>query len=84
MQRLYYFFFKVRLKVIKAAKAKINNELRSYIQRPVVRSVEMDEPLEYLTEIRQVVIVFVNIITEEMNRKTLIKLVNAAFLFVCR
>jgi adenylate cyclase 10 len=74
----------VRPKVIQAAEAKLKTELRSYMLRPVIRSVDMDEPLEYLTEIRQVVIIFVNVITEETNRKTLIKLINSTFLFVCR
>ncbi|XP_014207878.1 adenylate cyclase type 10-like [Copidosoma floridanum] len=75
--------YSLRPKLIRAARAKLGKKLRSYVLRPVIRSVEMDEPLEYLTEIRQVVIVFVNVITEEINRKTLIKLVDATFSFVC-
>lgn len=77
--------FAVRPKVIRAAELKLTHELRSYMLRPVIRSVELDEPLEYLTEIRQVVIVFINVVLEEtINRKTLIKLVNATYSFVCR
>lgn len=51
--------------------------------RPVIRSVEMDEPLEYLTEMRQVVILFINIITTVMDNEELISLVRAAYKLVC-
>ncbi|KAJ8667553.1 hypothetical protein QAD02_009216 [Eretmocerus hayati] len=75
--------YSLRPKVIRAAKDKLKDQIRSYMLRPVIRSVDLDEPLEYLTEIRQVVIVFVNVVTEDTNRKTLIKLVKAAYSFVC-
>ncbi|XP_058797056.1 adenylate cyclase type 10-like [Phymastichus coffea] len=75
--------YMLRPKVSKAVEAKLTHELRSYVLRPVIRSVELDEPLEYLTEIRQVVIVFVNVVIQEINRKTLIKLVNASYSYVC-
>lgn len=74
----------MRPKVIRSAKLKLAPQLKSYILRPVIRSVDMDEPLDYLTEIRQVVIVFVNVISKTMNRKTLIKFVNSAYVFICR
>ncbi|XP_018358134.1 PREDICTED: adenylate cyclase type 10-like [Trachymyrmex cornetzi] len=72
----------VRPKVIKAAKEGLKDSLRSYMLRPVIRSVEMDEPLEYLTEMRQVVILFINIITTVMDNKELISLVNVAYKLV--
>lgn len=52
--------------------------------RPVVRSVEMNEPLEYLTEMRQIVIVFVNVITATLSQRGLIMLVNSAYKLVCK
>ncbi|XP_026826225.1 adenylate cyclase type 10-like [Ooceraea biroi] len=73
----------VRPKVIKVAKAHLKDALRSYLLRPVVRSIEMDEPLEHLTEMRQVVIVFINVITANIEKKGLISLVNEAYKLVC-
>ncbi|KYN40080.1 Adenylate cyclase type 10, partial [Trachymyrmex septentrionalis] len=75
--------FVVRPKVIKAAKEGLKDLLRSYMLRPVIRSVEMDEPLEYLTEMRQVVILFTNIITTVVNNEELISLVDTAYKLVC-
>lgn len=43
-----------------AARMKLKNELRRFIIPPVVRGIDASEPLEYLTEIRQVAILFVN------------------------
>ncbi|XP_011311934.1 adenylate cyclase type 10-like [Fopius arisanus] len=71
--------YSLRPKVIKVAKQRLKKELQSYILRPVVRSVKMDEPLEYLTEIRQVVIVFINIVTANIGPRKLILLVNAVY-----
>lgn len=77
------FNFVVRPKVIKVAKEQLKDSLRSYMLRPVIRSVEMDEPLEYLTEMRQVVILFINVITTVMDNEELISLVKAAYKLVC-
>ncbi|XP_076380390.1 adenylate cyclase type 10 [Megalopta genalis] len=78
------FRFSVRPKVVKIAKARLKDALRSYMLRPVIRSVEMDEPMEYLTEMRQVVIVFINVLTSTVGKKTLISLVNSAYKLVCK
>lgn len=76
--------FLVRPKVIKIAKARLKGALKSYMLRPVIRSVEMDEPLEYLTEMRQVVILFINVITSNVDKHTLILLVDSAYKLVCK
>ncbi|XP_076283495.1 adenylate cyclase type 10 [Lasioglossum baleicum] len=76
--------YTLRPKVVKIARARLKNALRSYMLRPVIRSVEMDEPMEYLTEMRQVVILFINVLTSTVGKKTLITLVNAAYKLVCR
>jgi len=73
----------VRPKVIKAAKAHLKDALKSYLIKPVIRSVEMNEPLDHLTEMRQVVIVFMNIITLDMQKKELISLVKETYKLVC-
>ncbi|XP_018049383.1 PREDICTED: adenylate cyclase type 10-like [Atta colombica] len=74
---------RMRPKVIKAAKEGLKNSLRSYMLRPVIRSVEMDEPLEYLTEMRQVVILFINIITTVVSNEELISLVDTTYKLIC-
>lgn len=74
--------FTVRPKVIKVAKTQLKDSLRSYIPRPVIRSVELDEPLEHLTEMRQVVILFINVITDVLKGR-LVSLVNKAYILVC-
>nr|XP_012152584.1 PREDICTED: LOW QUALITY PROTEIN: adenylate cyclase type 10-like [Megachile rotundata] len=76
--------YSLRPKVVKIARARLKDALRSYMLRPVVRSVEMDEPLEYLTEMRQVVILFINVITSNVGKRTLIALVNATYKQVCQ
>ncbi|KYN02894.1 Adenylate cyclase type 10 [Cyphomyrmex costatus] len=75
--------YSLRPKVIKAAKEGLKDSLRSYMLRPVIRSVEMDDPLEHLTEMRQVVILFINIVTTVMDNEELISLVSAAYKLVC-
>ncbi|KAK2576827.1 hypothetical protein KPH14_005461 [Odynerus spinipes] len=76
--------YTLRPKIVKVAKARLKDSLRSYMLRPVIRSVEMDEPLEYLTEMRQVVIVFVNAVTSELHKRKLVALVDIAYKLVCR
>jgi len=73
----------VRPKVIKAAKAHLKDALKSYLIKPVIRSVEMNEPLDHLTEMRQVVIVFMNIITMDIEKEDLISLVKETYRIVC-
>jgi len=82
-RELQIFNFVVRPKVIKAAKERLKDSLRSYMLRPVIRSVELDEPLEHLTEMRQVVILFINIITTVLNNEELISFVSVAYNLVC-
>lgn len=74
----------VRPKVIQVAKKHLKEELKSYMLRPVTRSVELDEPLEHLTEIRQVVIVFINIVTNSIGKKRMIDLIDSAYKLICR
>ncbi|XP_043251737.1 adenylate cyclase type 10-like [Colletes gigas] len=76
--------YSLRPKIIKIARARLKDALRSYMLRPVIRSVEMDEPLEYLTEMRQVVILFVNVITTNVDKRTLISLVDSSYKLVCK
>ncbi|KAF7398544.1 hypothetical protein HZH66_006441 [Vespula vulgaris] len=76
--------YSLRPKIIEIAKAHLKDGLRSYMLRPVIRSIEMDEPLEYLNEMRQVVIVFVNATINERRKRQMMKLIDAAYKIVCR
>ncbi|XP_044582606.1 adenylate cyclase type 10-like [Cotesia glomerata] len=76
--------YSLRPKVVNVTAHHLKNELRSYMLKPVVRSVELNEPLEHLAEIRQVVIVFINVVTDSnVKKRTLISIVNKAFKRVC-
>ncbi|XP_066584846.1 adenylate cyclase type 10-like [Prorops nasuta] len=75
--------YSLRPKVIKAANDGLEDALKTYILRPVIRSVEKDEPIEYLTEMRQVVILFINVITDSVAKQQLVSLVNTAYNFIC-
>ncbi|KAJ8926570.1 hypothetical protein NQ314_021049, partial [Rhamnusium bicolor] len=52
--------YALRPAVNHAARQKMKFELRRFIIAPVVRGIDAEEPLEYLTEIRQVAILFIN------------------------
>lgn len=61
----------------------LQDYLRRFIIAPVVRAVDLGEPLEYLTEMRQVVIVFVNIVTKVHQLKELEYLCDLVYRIVC-
>lgn len=48
-----------------------------------MRGIDLDEPLEYLTEMRQTVILFINVTTQKIDMDTMIRLVNRAYIDVC-
>lgn len=50
----------VRPAVNYACRMQMKQELKRFILAPVMRGIEAEEPLEYLTEVRQVVILFIN------------------------
>lgn len=54
----------VRPAVNYACRMRYKDELRKFIIGPVMRGIDADEPLEYLTEIRQVAILFINVKVE--------------------
>lgn len=49
-----------------------------------MRGIDLDEPLEYLTEMRQIVILFINVVTLKIDIVDFIKLVDKAYKSVCR
>lgn len=49
-----------------------------------MRGIDMDEPLEYLTEMRQIVILFINVVMNVMDLDDYIQLVDTSYKYVCR
>lgn len=66
-----------------AARMGLKEDLRKFIIGPVMRGIDMDEPLEYLTEMRQIVILFINVVTHKIDIDTFINLVNNSYIQVC-
>lgn len=61
----------------------LKEDLRKFIIGPVMRGIDLDEPLEYLTEMRQIVILFINVVTHKVSIDAFIKLVNESYIEVC-
>ncbi|CAH0695976.1 unnamed protein product [Spodoptera exigua] len=70
---------KVRPAVIEAVRNSWYPELRRFMAIPVLRAVENDEPMEFLTEVRRVIVVFLNIITRTVTPDVLIELVDTVY-----
>lgn len=53
--------------------------------KPLMYAIETKDPLEFLTEMRQVVIVFLNLVsTPFLSSMDLIKVVNEAYTALCK
>lgn len=63
---------------------RLKEDLRKYIIPPVMRGIDMDEPLEYLTEMRQIVILFINVVTKRMPINDFVNLIDTCYKIVCR
>ncbi|CAG9563860.1 unnamed protein product [Danaus chrysippus] len=57
--------------------------LRQFMVPPILRAVDNDEPMDFLTEIRHVVVVCINIITRTVTETVLIEVVDTAYKCVC-
>ncbi|PSN36387.1 hypothetical protein C0J52_14455 [Blattella germanica] len=75
--------FSLRPSVEEAAQKKMKDVLQPFIIPVVMRGVELGEPMEYLTEMRQVVIMFLNIVPYERDWESLIRLVDSSYQVVC-
>lgn len=73
----------VRPSVNYAAKTGLKEDLRKFIIPPIMRGIDLDEPLEYLTEMRQIVIVFMNVVVEpKIDILEYIKLIDTSYKYV--
>ncbi|CAH1106140.1 unnamed protein product [Psylliodes chrysocephalus] len=67
-----------------AARQKIKDELRRFIIAPVMNGIDAEEPIEYLTEIRQVCILFINIkVNASITSFKGIEVANQVYIAVC-
>ncbi|KAJ3648253.1 hypothetical protein Zmor_020070 [Zophobas morio] len=76
--------FSLRPAVNLAVRLKIRELLRGFIIAPVMKSIDMNEPLEYLSEMRQAVIVFINVVSHKINTTDTVILADRAYKTVCR
>ncbi|KAJ8963086.1 hypothetical protein NQ318_018550 [Aromia moschata] len=74
----------MRPAVNNADRLKLKNSLRRFIIAPVVRGIDAEEPLEYLTEIRQVTILFINCKVAPVDPLIAIDIANDVYITVCK
>ena len=67
-----------------AVRLEIKEPLRRFIIAPVMKSIDMDEPFEYLTEMRLVTIVFINVISIKLQNEATVVLADQTYKAVCR
>uniref|UniRef100_A0AAG5DT36 Uncharacterized protein n=1 Tax=Anopheles atroparvus TaxID=41427 RepID=A0AAG5DT36_ANOAO len=62
----------------------VSSSLQKFLIKPVLNAVENNEPLELLTEMRQIVTVFLNIVLKPKHIDELIREINSIFNSVCK
>ncbi|XP_053615027.1 adenylate cyclase type 10-like [Plodia interpunctella] len=75
--------FSLRPAIVSALRSSWWPALRRFMVTPVLRAVDNDEPMDFLTEVRRVVVVFLNIITRTVTEDVLINIVDNVYKFVC-
>ncbi|XP_061721074.1 uncharacterized protein LOC133527896 [Cydia pomonella] len=71
--------FSVRPVIVSALRSLWWPTLRKFMVQPVIWAVENDEPMEFLTEIRRVVVIFLNIVTKTVTDEMLVEIVDTAY-----
>lgn len=62
----------------------IQKYLRRYMIPPLMRAIDTNEPLEFLTEIRQAVIVFLNIvINQDIPVLSMMYIIDESYKTIC-
>uniref|UniRef100_A0A2A4IZ27 Guanylate cyclase domain-containing protein n=1 Tax=Heliothis virescens TaxID=7102 RepID=A0A2A4IZ27_HELVI len=73
----------LRKAILVAEERNIGCEIRKFMIRPVLTQVDAHQPLEYLTEMRQVSILFVTLKPRECSFTQLITIVNNSYQITC-
>ncbi|KAJ2948306.1 hypothetical protein O0L34_g7542 [Tuta absoluta] len=76
--------YSLRPAVISALRGSWWPSLRRFMLSPVLRAVDNEEQMDFLTEVRHVVVVFLNIITKTVSEDVLVDIVDVAYKQVCR
>ena len=58
---------------------KYKSDLRKFVLGPVLRGIDMDEPLEYLTEIRKMVVLCCNVEFTRLSAYESVELINRIY-----
>lgn len=72
-------FISVRESLIPISGQNTRNIYERFMISPLMNAIKIDEPMEALTELRQVAIVFVNIVVPKMASLELIEVVDSLF-----
>uniref|UniRef100_A0A2H1WSR3 SFRICE_010761 n=1 Tax=Spodoptera frugiperda TaxID=7108 RepID=A0A2H1WSR3_SPOFR len=73
----------LRKAILVAEEKNIGSEIRRFMIRPVLTQIDAHQPLEYLTEMRQVSILFVTLKPRECSFAQLITIVNNSYQITC-
>ncbi|XP_072933323.1 adenylate cyclase type 10-like [Epargyreus clarus] len=73
----------MRRTILLAEEKDIGSEIRKFMIRPVLTQIDAHQPLEYLTEMRQVTILFITLKPRECTYPQLITIVNNAYQITC-
>lgn len=73
----------LRRTIIIAEERDIGSEIRKFMIRPVLTQIDAHQPLEYLTEMRHVSILFITLKPKESSFTQLITIVNNAYQITC-
>ncbi|XP_076753376.1 adenylate cyclase type 10-like [Xylocopa sonorina] len=71
--------FQTRISVIDALRRGIGEHLKTYMLRPVLTQIDRDDPVKYLTEVRQITVICISVIPFECTVHELISLVDELF-----
>lgn len=73
----------LRRAILIAEERDIGSEIRKFMIRPVLTQIDAHQPLEYLTEMRQVSVVFITLKPRECPPPQLITIVNNSYQITC-
>ncbi|XP_045516718.1 adenylate cyclase type 10-like isoform X5 [Pieris brassicae] len=73
----------LRKAILQAEEKDIGSEIRKFMIRPILTQIDAHQPLEYLTEMRQVSILFITLKPRECPFSQLITIINNSYQITC-
>ncbi|KAL0275783.1 UNVERIFIED_CONTAM: hypothetical protein PYX00_003531 [Menopon gallinae] len=73
----------VREIVDEVTKRELSSDLRTFLIPSVIQQIDADLPMEYLSEMRNISIMFINIVPNKLHTNALIDMVDKAFVIIC-